>query len=64
MSATRFDNAMVKLNVAIDVLKSGGSYTEAAKAAGYQTAWHLWGRLHHFGLVPKNADPPKAPEQS
>lgn len=62
LSATRFDGAMDKINVALDVLKSGGSYTEAAKAAGYQTGWHLYGRLHHFGLIPANAKEP--PEEA
>lgn len=57
LSATRFDGAMDKLNVALDLLKQGGTYGEAARAAGYQLGWHLWGRLHHFGLVPKSDEP-------
>lgn len=47
----RHDTAMEKLQEALKVIRRGGSYSEAAKAAGFPNAWHLWGRLHHFGLT-------------
>ena len=43
--------ALSKLQKALRVLRAGGTYVEAAQAAGFQGAWHLWGRLYHFGLT-------------
>lgn len=51
MNKSRRDKAMKKLSSAIKVLNGGGTYAEAARKAGFQNAWHLWGRMNHFGLT-------------
>lgn len=51
MQKNRLDTAMEKLDKAIVALKEGSTYAEAAKVAGFKSGWHLWGRLHHFGLT-------------
>lgn len=53
----RLDGAMEKLNKALEVLKAGGTYAAAAEKAGFQNAWHLWGRMHHFGLTGGRSQP-------
>jgi hypothetical protein len=47
----RYENAMLRVNVALGVLRTGGSYAAAAEKAGFSSGWHLWGRLYHFGLT-------------
>ena len=47
----RYEAAMARLNVAMGVLREGGSFSAAAKKAGFSNGWHLWGRLYHFGLT-------------
>jgi len=59
----RYENAMLRVNVALGVLRTGGSYAAAAEKAGFSSGWHLWGRLYHFGLtdglkVPTGTPPP------
>lgn len=51
LSRHRHDAALKRLEKAQEVLKRGGTYAEAAEAAGFKNSWHLWGRLHHFGLT-------------
>jgi hypothetical protein len=47
----RHREAVGKLQKALHVLRGGGTYSEAAAAVGFPNGWHLWGRLHHFGLT-------------
>lgn len=59
----RYDIAMKRVNVALGVLRTGGSYASAAEKSGFSSGWHLWGRLYHFGLtdglkVPAGTPPP------
>lgn len=60
LSKHRHDSALKKLDKAMVVLKRGGTYAEAATAAGFKNGWHLWGRLHHFGLT-AGLSAPKTP---
>lgn len=59
MNTHRLDAAMDKVNLALKVLNAGGTYASAAEKAGFQNAWHLWGRLHHFGLTEGRKSPPR-----
>lgn len=43
--------AVERLQDALRVLRAGGTYNEAAAVIGFPNGWHLWGRLHHFGLT-------------
>lgn len=47
----RHQEAVDRLEAALHVLRAGGTYNEAASAVGFPSGWHLWGRLHHFGLT-------------
>lgn len=59
----RYKVAAAKLQPAIRVLRMGGSYAEAAEAAGFQSAWHLWGRLNHFQFTEQfRARKPRRPK--
>lgn len=58
MNKHRRESAMGKLTDALKVLNSGGTYAAAAAKAGFQSGWHLWGRLHHFGMT-DGKTPPK-----
>jgi hypothetical protein len=59
---------MLRVNVALGVLRTGGSYAAAAEKAGFSSGWHLWGRLYHFGLTtglkePAESAVPDKPEK-
>jgi len=62
MNKHRREAAMGKLQEALRVLNAGGTYAEAADKAGFQNAWHLWGRMHHFGLT-EGKPAPKTPSR-
>jgi transposase-like protein len=57
MNTHRRNSALKKLEIAVHVLNSGGTYAAAAAKAGFQNAWHLWGRMHHFGLTGGRPEP-------
>ena len=60
----QYNKAAAKLQPAIRVLRGGGTYAEAAEVAGFKSAWHLWGRLHHFQLTDQfRALKPPKPEK-
>lgn len=60
LSKSRRTEALAKLDEAIRVLNEGGSYATAAEKSGFKSAWHLWGRMHHFGLIDsKNTSKPE-----
>lgn len=60
MNKYRRDAAMGKLKDALKVLNSGGTYAKAAQKAGFKNAWHLWGRMHHFGMTEGRNEPAKS----
>lgn len=57
MNTYRKEAALKKLDVALRVLNAGGTYAAAAAKAGFQNAWHLWGRMHHFGMTGSRPEP-------
>lgn len=58
-NALRLSKAMERVDAAMHVLRMGGTYAEAAEKAGFKSAWHLWGRLYHFGLTEGLRPPPE-----
>lgn len=64
MQVHQYKTAAAKLEPALRVLRGGGTYAEAAEAAGFKSAWHLWGRMHHFQLTDQfqRLKRPKKPE--
>lgn len=57
----RLDTAMKKVDLALEALQGGATYSEAAKRAGFKNGWHLWGRLNHFGMTKDLANPEDKP---
>lgn len=57
LNKSRRKLALAKLESAIRVLNNGGSYAAAAEKSGFKSAWHLWGRMHHFGLTEGRKSP-------
>jgi hypothetical protein len=58
-SKHRLDVAMQRLEVARKSLREGDTFAVAAEKSGFKSAWHLWGRLYHFGLTEGLRAPPE-----
>ncbi len=53
--AQRRKNAIETLQPALEAVKAGKSFQEAAELIGVPSGWTLWSRLNHFGLLPKGS---------